>query len=305
MARRAAAQNFPTRVVRLICPFPPGGATDVIARIMAGRLSQAWPQQVIVENKPGAGGNLGAEAAAHAEPDGHTLFIVSFGHAVNRFLYPSLGYDPVADFAPVTLICLQPNIMVVPVSSPAHSCAEFIAHARANRGKLSYASSGNGTSIHLCGALFNQLTGLELTHVPYRGSAPALNDLIPGRVDVMFDNITSSLPHVQAGTLRGLAVTTAKRVPAVPDLPPVADTVPGFDVSSWFALFLPARTPAAIVTKIHDDAVAVLADPAVKPQFEKLGAELVGSSPAELAAFLAAEMDKWGPIIKTANIRAE
>jgi tripartite-type tricarboxylate transporter receptor subunit TctC len=305
IVRPASAQAWPNRFVRIICPFPAGGAVDITARILAGRLSEIWNQQVVVEDKPGAGGNIGAEAAARSDPDGYTIFIVAIGHAINQFLYPTLNYDPIADFAPITMLLLQPNIMVVPNTSPARSCQEFIDYAKANRGKISYASSGNGTSIHLCAELFKRLSGVEMTHVPYRGSAPALNDVIPGRLDVMFDNVTSALPHVRTGNLRGLAVTTAKRVPIAPELPPIAETVPGYDVSSWFALFAPAKTPREIIAKIHDDTVAALGHGPVKEKLEQLGANLVGSTPAELAAHLKSEMEKWGPLIKEAGIKIE
>jgi tripartite-type tricarboxylate transporter receptor subunit TctC len=305
-ARSARAQAWPTRHVRVIVPFVPGGATDVIARVMGNRLSEAWRQQVVVENRSGAGANIGAQAAALSDPDGYTLYITSVPHATNRFLYSSLNYDPVADFAPVTLICTQSNIMVVPNSSPAKSVREFIAYARANPGKISYGSGGIGTSVHLSGELFKRMAGIEMTHVPYRGAAPALQDVIAGRLDVIFDNITASLPHVKTGAARGLAVTAAKRVPAAADLPTIAEAgVSGFDVSTWFALFVPAKTPRAIISRINEDAVATLTHPMVKERLEQFGATLVGSTPEELGAFLKAEMDKWGPVIREAKIKVD
>jgi tripartite-type tricarboxylate transporter receptor subunit TctC len=225
------AQGWPNRVVRLIVPFAAGGANEAFARNLATKLSEIWGQQVIIENKPGAGGNLGAELVARAEPDGHTLLIASFPHAVNRFLYPSVTYDIVADFAPVTVIGVTPNLMVVPNSSPAKTVQEFIAHAKANPGKMTFASSGAGTSIHLSGELFKRVAGLDLTHVPYRGGAPALADLIPGRVDLMFNVMSSVLPQVQGGQMRALAVTTPQRVPAARDYPTMIEAgVPGFEV---------------------------------------------------------------------------
>jgi tripartite-type tricarboxylate transporter receptor subunit TctC len=305
-ARLAAAEPWPARHVRIIVPFVPGGATDVIARVMGNRLSQAWGQQVVVENRGGAGANIGAQAAAQSDPDGYTLYITSVPHATNRFLYSSLNYDPVADFAPVTLICTQSNIMVVPNSSPAKSVLEFVAHAKANPGKISYGSGGIGTSVHLCGELFKRMAGIEMTHVPYRGAAPALQDVIAGRLDVIFDNITASLPQVKNGAARGLAVTAATRVAAAAELPTIAEAgVPGFDVSTWFALFVPAKTPHAIIGRIHADAVAALGHPMVKERLEQFGATLVGSTPQELAAFLQAEMDKWGPVIHEAKIKVD
>src|SRR5215470_15922309 len=213
------AQGWPNRVVRLVVPFAPAGGVDIVGRILAARLSEMWDQQIVVENRGGAGGNIAAEMVARSPPDGYTMFIVSIGHAINQYLFPSLSYDPVGDFAPVTLICVYPNIMVVPISSPAHSVQEFIAYAKANRGKVSFASSSSGTSVHLAGELFKRVAGIEMTHVPYRGAGPAYNDLIPGRVDVMFATASSALQQVRSGTLRGLAVTTLKRLPVAPELP--------------------------------------------------------------------------------------
>jgi tripartite-type tricarboxylate transporter receptor subunit TctC len=304
--RPARAQAWPTRFVRLIVPFVPGGATDIIARTIGARLSELWGQQVVIENRPGAGSNIGAQVVAQADPDGYTLYITSGPHAVNRFLYPTLSYDPIADFAPVTLICMQPNIMVVPNSSPAKSVMEFVAHAKANPRRLSYGSGGIGTSVHLSGELFKRMTGIEMTHVPYRGSAPALQDVIAGRLDLIFDNITPALPHVRSGSARGLAVTTAQRVPAAPELPTIAEAgVAGFDVSSWFAFFVPAKTPSATVDRMHRDIVASLAHPPVRDRLEPLGAAIVGSTPDGLARHIRAEMDKWGPVIREAKIKIE
>jgi tripartite-type tricarboxylate transporter receptor subunit TctC len=305
LAGRGHAQTsgWPNRYVRLVVPFPPGGGTDAIARVVAGKLSELWGQQVVVENRGGGATNIGTEAVVRAEPDGYTMLLHSMPLAVNKFLFASLSYDPIADLAPVSLLCDYPNIMAVPNNSPAHSVNEFIAHAKANRGKISFASSGHGTSVHLSGELFKRMAGIEMLHVPYRGAGPALNDLIPGRVDVMFNNIGAVLPLIQGGKLRGLAVTTAKRTPAAPELPPIAEAgVPGFDVSSWYAFLLPAKTPPEIIRKIHADTVAALTDPATKQKLEALGVVVRGSSPDELAAFLKAEMDKWGPLIKEAGI---
>jgi tripartite-type tricarboxylate transporter receptor subunit TctC len=293
---------WPTRFVRLIVPFAAGGANEAFARNLAARLSEIWGQQVVIENKPGAGGNIGADAAARAEPDGYTMLIASFPHAVARFLYPSLSYDLVAGFAPVTLIGLTPNLMVVPNSSPARSVAEFIAHAKAS--KLAFASSGVGTSIHLSGELLKRVAGIDMTHVPYRGGAPAVADLIPGRVDLMFNVMSSVLPQVRAGQMRGLAVTTPQRVAAAAEFPTFAEAgLPGFEVTGWFGFFVPAKTPPEIVAKIHADTARALADTALRGRLEELGIVVVGSTPAELAAFLKTEMEKWGPVIKEAGIR--
>jgi tripartite-type tricarboxylate transporter receptor subunit TctC len=303
---RAAGADWPVKPVRVVVPFTPGGSTDITARLVSNRLQEIWGQSVVVENKPGAGGNIAADMVAHADPDGYTIFISGPGMATNQFLYPSLSYDSVADFAPVTMLITQPNLMCVPNSSPAKSVREFIAYCNDNRGKVTYASSGNGTTLHLSGELFKRLANVEMTHIPYRGGAPAINDLIPGRVDVIFDNMPSILSHVKAGTLRGLAVTTKERVAVTPDIPTIAESgVAGFDVFSWFGFFVPARTPHDVIAKINADTNAALAYAPVKSRFEELGAVPKGSTQAELAAFLKSEIDKWGPVIREAKIRVE
>ena len=218
-ARRAQAQAWPRRFVRLVAPFPAGGGTDAVARVLANRLSEVWGQQMVIENKGGAGGNIAFEMVARSEPDGYTVLITALNLVINRFLYASINYDPDADFAPVSLICIFPNLMVVPNSSPAKSVMEFVAHAKANRGKITFASSGTGTSTHLSGELFKRMAGIEMTHVPYRGVALALNDVIPGRIDVMFNTMAGVLQQVRSGQLRGLAVTTAQRFPTAPEFP--------------------------------------------------------------------------------------
>ena len=306
LSSRARAADWPVKPVRVVVPFAPGGSTDITARLVGNRLQEMWGQSVVVENRPGAGGNIAADNVAHSEPDGYTIFIVGPGQATNQFLYPSLSYDPVGDFAPVTLLITQPNLMCVPNSSPAKSVQEFIAYCNANKGKVTYASSGNGTTLHLSGELFKRLAKVEMTHIPYRGGAPAINDLIPGRVDVIFDNMPSILSHVKAGSVRGLAVTTRERVAVVPDIPTIAEQgVPGFDVMSWFGFFVPARTPQDIVARINADTNAALAHPSVKTRLEELGATPKGSTPAELANFLKSEIDKWGPVIREAKIRVD
>jgi tripartite-type tricarboxylate transporter receptor subunit TctC len=306
LVSRALGADWPVRPVRVVVPFTPGGSTDITARLVSNRLQEVWGQSVVVENKPGAGGNIAADMVAHSDPDGYTIFIVGPGLATNQFLYPSLSYDPVGDFAPVTRLITQPNLMCVPNSSPAKSVKEFIAYCNENKGKVTYASSGNGTTLHLSGELFKRMAKVEMIHIPYRGGAPAINDLIPGRVDVIFDNMPSILSHVKAGSLRGLAVTTKDRVAVVPDIPTIAESgVPGFDVFSWFGFFVPAKTPQDIVARINADTNAALAHASVKSRFEELGAAPKGSTPAELAAFLKSEIDKWGPVIQEAKIRVE
>jgi tripartite-type tricarboxylate transporter receptor subunit TctC len=303
---RAAGADWPVKPVRVVVPFTPGGSTDITARLISNRLQEVWGQTVVVENKPGAGGNIAADMVAHSDPDGYTIFISGPGMATNQFLYPQLSYDSVADFAPVTMLITQPNLMCVPNSSPAKSVREFIAYCNDNKGKVTFASSGNGTTLHLSGELFKRLAKVEMTHIPYRGGAPAINDLIPGRVDVIFDNMPSILQHAKAGSLRALAVTTRDRVSVVPDIPTIAESgVPGFDVFSWFGFFVPAKTPPDVIARINADTNAALAYAPVKSRFEELGANPKGSTQAELAAFLRSEIDKWGPVIREAKIRVE
>ena len=303
---RARAADWPAKPVKIVVPFTPGGSTDITARLVGNRLQEVWGQTVVVENKPGAGGNIAADMVAHSDADGYTIFIVGPGMATNPFLYPSLSYDPVKDFDPVTLLITQPNLMCVPNSSPARSVQEFIAFCNDNRGKVTYASSGNGTTLHLSGELFKRLARVEMIHIPYRGGAPAINDLIPGRVDVIFDNMPSILSHVQAGHLRALAVTTKERVGITPEIPTLDESgVPGFDVFSWFGFFVPAKTPPEVIAKINADTNAALAYPPVKTRFEQLGAVPKGSTPEALAAFLKSETDKWGPVIRDARIKLE
>jgi tripartite-type tricarboxylate transporter receptor subunit TctC len=300
-----AGVDWPAKNVRIVVPFTPGGSTDTTARLVGNRLQEVWGQSVVVENKPGAGGNIAADMVAKSDPDGYTIFIVGPGMATNKFLYPSLTYDPVGDFAPVTQLITQPNLMCVPNTSPAKSVKEFIAYCNDNRGKVTYASSGNGTTLHLSGELFKRMAKVEMTHIPYRGGAQVINDLIPGRVDVAFDNLPTVMAHVRANHLRGLAVTVRERIPIMPEMPTIGETVPGFDVYSWFAFFVPARTPPEVIAKLNADTNAALVYPAVKSRFEDLGAVPKGSTPAELAAFLQSEIAKWGPVITEAKIKLE
>ncbi len=301
-ARGAHAQSWPGRVVRIICPVAAGGGIDATARILSPGLSEAWGQQVVVESKTGASGNIAAEYVAHANPDGTTVYIATFPHTVNRYFYPTLAYDPIADFAPVTLIGLYPLVMVVPNSSPARTVAEFVTYAKSKH--LTYASSGVGTSLHLAAELFKRKTGIDMTHVSYRGAGLAFQDIIPGRIDVMINFTSSSLPLVRQGQLRALAVTTAQRIAAAPEIPTMAEAgVEGVEVSSWAGFLVPAKTPPEIVRKLHDDTVAVLAQPSVRLKLEQNGAVVVGSTPQELLSFMTAETDKWGQVIAAANIR--
>ena len=301
---RAFAQAWPSRLVKLVVPFTPGGGIDAIGRILGARLSEMWGEQVVVENKPGAGGNIASEFVARSAPDGYTFYITAGGLAVNRFLFPSINYDPVADFAPVTLICLFPNLLVVPNSSPAHSVQDLLALAKASPGKLTFATPGHGSSPHMSAELFKYMAKVDITHVPYRGAAPGYTDLLAGRVDMTFSVMASGLPLVQAGQVRALGVSTINRQPTAPEVPTIAEAgVPGYDTSSWFAFSVPARTPSEIIRKMHADTVAALAEPAIKAKLDALGVIIVGSTPEALAAHLKDEMDKWGPVIKAANIK--
>ena len=302
----AQAQAWPNRIVKLVVPFTPGGGIDGIARIVGARLSEMWGQQIVVENKPGAGGNIASEMVARSAPDGYTMYISAAGLAINRYLFPSVNYDPIADFAPVTLICLFPNLLVVPTSSPFRSVADILAEAKKNPGKITFASPGHGTSPHMSGELFKYMAKVDLTHVPYRGASPAYTDILAGRIDTYFAVMASGLPLVQSGQLRALGVTTAERVQAAPQVPTIAEAgVPGYDMSSWFAFFVPAKTPPEIIRKMYTDTAAAIAEPPIKAKLDSLGVIPVGSTPEALAAHFKAEMEKWGPVIKAAAIKVE
>jgi tripartite-type tricarboxylate transporter receptor subunit TctC len=305
LPRAAQAQSFPNRFVRLIVPFPPGGGGDALARPLAQRLSEVWGQQIIVENRGGAGGNVGAYQAANAPPDGYTLLLGAAYLSINPALYPTSGYNPFTDLAPISLLTVIPNIMMVSNSSPAHSVREFIDYAKANRGSVTFASTGIGASPHLSGELFKRMAGIEMTHGPYRGAGPAMNDLLPGRVSVMFSNLPGVMSQVQSKTVRGLGITSARRIAAAPDIPTIGETVPGYEVATWWGVFAPARTPADVIEKVHADTVAALGHESVKTRYEALGAPPSPSTPAELAALLRADAEKWAPIVKDAGIKPE
>lgn len=307
MVRAACADTWPSRIVKLDVGFPPGGGMDSAGRIVASRLSDIWAQQVIVENRPGAGGRIAMDALAHAPPDGYTMLITAGAPAVSGLLFSSLSFDPVKDFTPVSLVGTYPNLLVVPNSSPFTKVEDFIAFAKANPGKISWASPGIGSVPHLAGELFKSMAGIDITHVPYRGvAAGAMTDLIAGRLDAMFNTTGSLLPPVQGHQVRCLAVTSAKRFPIAPEFPTIAESgVPGYEAVSWYALYVPPATPPEIVKKINADSVAMLRDPAVKAKFEPLGIAAAGSSPEQLAAMNTADVAHWAPIIKAANIKGE
>jgi tripartite-type tricarboxylate transporter receptor subunit TctC len=299
---QSPAQAWPNRVVRFVVPFAAGGPTDFVARIVAEQLSNIWNQQVVIENRGGAGTNIGTELVARSDPDGYTVLYATSSLAVNRSLYRSLSYDAIADFAPVVHVSNFSLFMFVPNSLPATSVQEFVAFAKANRGKITLASPGTGSTPHLAGELLKRMAGIEMTHVPYRGASPALNDLIPARVHVYFGS-GALLGNMRSGQIRGLAATAAKRDPAAPELPTIAEAgIPGYDVSSWHALFVPAKTPPAIIRRMNADTIAALADPTTKAALEQAGYTVVGSSSDGLAALLKSEIDKWGVVIRDAGI---
>ena len=301
----ACAAEYPARPVRWIVGYPAGGTTDIVARLIGHWLSERLGQQFIIENKPGAGNNIAAEAAINAPPDGYTVFLVNPANAINATLYQKLPFNFMHDTAPVGGIMRVPNVMEVNPSVPAKTVAEFIAYAKANPGKINWASSGNGTSVHLSGELFKIMTGVDLTHVPYRGSAPALTDMISGTVQVMFDNMPSSLPHIQAGKLRALAVTTAQRSDALPGVPTVAETVPGYEASAFFGMSVPKGTPADIIDRLNHEINAPLADAAMKAMLAELGGIMTPGSPAEFGRTIAEETDKWAKVIKSGGVTLE
>ena len=309
-----AQGSWPTRPVRIVVPFPAGGTTDILARAMAPELQRAFGQPFVVDNKPGAGGNSGAAEVAKAPPDGYTLLMGTVGtHAINPALYPKMPYDHVKDFAPVTLVAGVPNVVVMNPASAQKYGVETIADlaraARANPGKFNVASSGNGTSIHLSAELFKSLTGTFMLHLPYRGSGPALIDLMSGNVDLMFDNLPSSLPHIRSGKLKALAVTSGQRSGALPEVPTVAEAggpmLSRYEASSWFGLLAPAGTPADIVSRIQQESAKALATPSMKERLLSQGAIPSGMTPAEFTAFIGAETKKWAQVVKASGAKVD
>lgn len=303
----ANAQEWPAKSIKWIVPFPPGGAMDIIARSFADKSLKTLGQPIIVENKPGAGGNIGAELVARSDADGYTILITSIGMATNKYLYPKLAYDPIKDFAPVSLIAVVPNVLVTNATQPnVKSVADVIANAKNQPGKLTYASAGNGTSIHLAGEVFTSMAKIDMQHIPYKGSGPAVTDLLGGQVNYMFDSITSAKPHLVSGKLRAIGLTTTKRSKSLPGIPTIAESgLPGYDVTPWFAVFVTANTPKPIIKKLNSFLLSSIASPEIKEKFEAIGAEPIGSSPEELANYLSKEIDRWGKVISANNIRAD
>ena len=303
----ASAQAYPTKPIRLICPFPPAGAVDIASRAIADALTKTIGQTVAVENKPGAGGNLGAEAAARSAPDGYTIFMSTSGiQAINPALYAKMPVDVNRELVPVAPLVSLNNVLVLHPSVKANSVQDVIALAKANPGKIPYASSGNGTSIHMSGAMFTHLTGTEMIHIPYKGSGPAVTDLLAGQVSMMFDNIPSSLPHIKSGKLKALATTGAKRDPALPDLPTIAESgVPGYESGVWFGLMAPAGTPKEIVAKLNAEAVKGAKSPEFVKRMGDLGYNMIPASPEVMSDMIKQEIARWTPIVKASGAKVD
>jgi tripartite-type tricarboxylate transporter receptor subunit TctC len=306
-ATNVVAQEWPNKPIRWIVPFPPGGAMDVMARALAEKSSKSLGQAVVIENKPGAGGNIGADFVARSDADGYTMMITSIGMATNKYLYPKLSYDPVKDFSPVSLIAIVPNVLVTNATQPnVKTVSDVIANAKAQPGKLNYASAGNGSSIHLAGEVFTSMAKIDMQHIPYKGSNPAVTDLLGGQVNYMFDSITSAKPHIDSGKLRPIGITTSKRSKALPNVPTIAESgLPGYEVTPWFAVFVPAATPKPIVNKLNAALLDALKSPEIKAKFDGIGAEPLGTTPDELASYLNKEIERWGKVISTNNIKSD
>jgi tripartite-type tricarboxylate transporter receptor subunit TctC len=300
-----AQSSFPSRPVHIFVPYPAGGGVDVLARTLGDVVSKQWGQSVVVENRPGAGGVIASQALAASPPDGYSLIVVASGHATNPFLYPKIPYDTFKDFTPISLLASSPNVLLVRADSPFKTLADVIAAARAKPGSLSFAHAGNGTSTHLAGELLKNLAKIDLNAIPYKGGAPAINDLLGGQIPMSFNNGPESVGQLQAGTVRALAVTTASRAPFLPDVPSMSEAVPGYDTEVWWGLLGPASISPDIVAKLSRDFVAALNTDAVKERLAKLGSVPIGSSPEQFDAKIRADYKKWGPIIEAAGMKAE
>jgi tripartite-type tricarboxylate transporter receptor subunit TctC len=301
----ATALDYPTRPVRWVVGYPPGGATDIIARLIGQRLSERLGQQFVIENKPGAGNNIGTEAVVNAEPDGYTVLLVNPANYINATLYTNLKFNVVRDIAPIAAFNRVPNVMTVAKDVPAKTVAEFIAYVKANPNKVNLASSGNGTSVHLSGEMFMMMSGAKMQHVPYRGAALAITDMLGGQVQLIFDNMPSIIQHIRAGSLRALAVTTTERSALLPDVPTVADTVPGYEASALFGMGAPKKTPKEIIEKLNKEINAVLAEPAIKAKLIDLGGEPLIGSPEDFGKMIVAETDKWEKVVKAAGVHVD
>lgn len=306
-AGTANADTYPAQPVKLVVAFPPGGTTDILGRVFARKMSETWGQPVMVENRSGAGGVIGTESVAHAAPDGYTILLGAVGNmAVNLSLYKKLPYDTERDFAPITLLATLPNILAINPSLPIKSLKELISYAKANPGKLTFASAGAGTASHLAGEMLRKVAGIDIIHVPYRGSSPALTDLIAGHVDMTFDYMPSALPYVRSGKLRGLAVTGATRTKVAPELPTmIEDGLPGFNIVTWYAVYAPKGTPPDIVTKIRNTIALAASDPELVKRLDDLAVDLVASTPEELVRYQRAEIERWAKFVREAKITVD
>jgi tripartite-type tricarboxylate transporter receptor subunit TctC len=301
-----AQSTYPAKPVHILVPFPPGGAVDIVARTLADELGKRWPANIVIDNRPGAGGTIAADATAKATPDGYTLVVVASGHPIAPYLFHKLPYNVLADFTPITLLGSSPNLALVRGDSPIKSVADLIAAARAKPGQLSYGHSGNGTSAHLAAELFKAMAKVDIVSVPYKGGVPALNDLLGGHIPLSFNNLPESIGMIRSGAVRPLAVTTAQRTSLLPDVPTFDEAgVKGYDTGVWWALLAPAGLPGDVKAKINRDAADAMKSAAVKERFQTLGAAPVGSTPEEIAALIRADYEKWGPIIKAAGVVAE
>jgi tripartite-type tricarboxylate transporter receptor subunit TctC len=301
----ASALDYPTRAVRFVVGYPAGGSTDIIARLIGQRLSERLGQQFVIENKPGAGNNIGTETVVNALPDGYTVLLINPANFINSSLYAHLNFDFMRDIAAVASFVRVPNVMTVALDVPAKTVAEFIAYVKANPGKVNMASSGNGTSVHLSGEMFMAMSGARMEHIPYKGAAPAITDLLGNRVQVIFDNMPSIISHIKAGSLRALAVTTTERSSQLPDVPALGETVPGYEASALFGMGAPKKTPPEIIAKLNREINAVLADPEMKQRLVELGGDPLISTPEAFGAMMAAETEKWEKVVKFAGIKVE
>jgi len=307
VAPLALADAYPTKPIHFIVPYPAGGPLDTVARLLGQKVSESVHQAVVVENRPGAGGNIGAEAVARSAPDGYTILMGAVAtHAINPTLYSSIPYDPVKDFAPVTQVAWTPNVLVVNPKLPVHDVKEFVAYAKAHPGELNFGSGSTGSAGHLAGELFKTMAGVQMVHVPYKGAGPAMQDLIGGQIQLMFDNLASSLGQIRAAKVRALAVTTAKRSSLAPELPTIAESgLPGFDISTWFGIFAPGGTPRPVVDRLHDEFVKALDAPEVRATMNKMGAEPVGNTPEQFAAYIQSEAKKYAQVIKASGAKVD
>ncbi len=301
----AHALDYPTKAVKWVVPYPPGGTTDVLARIVAQWLSEKMGQQFIIENKPGAGNNIGVEFVVNSPPDGYTILLVNPANGINATLYKNLNYNFIRDIAPVAGLVRTPNVMEVTNSLPVKNVAEFIAYCKANPGKINMASSGSGTSVHLSGELFKSMTGCEMLHVPYKGAGPALADLIGGQVHVLFDNLPSSIGHIKGGKIRALAVTSAQPEPSLPGVPTVAETVPGYEATAWFGIGVPKGTPREVIDKLNAEVNRALADPKMRERLAELGGRPIAGTPEDFGKVIAAETSKWEKVVNSSGAKVE